>query len=57
MIIAVIFILIVVLDVLAVREISRSPLPVSLRVFCYCIVLLIPILGFSIYYIIKTYWR
>lgn len=54
MILAVIFVLIAVLDVLAVRDISCSKLPDSLRIFYYCLVLFVPILGFSIYYIIKT---
>lgn len=54
MIVAVLFVLIVVLDVLAVRDISRSRLSDSLRIFYYCLVLLVPILGFSIYYVIKT---
>lgn len=54
MIAYIILLLIVVLDVFAIRDIYISQKESSLKIFYSCVVLLIPIFGFSIYYIIKS---
>lgn len=54
MIAYIILLLIVVLDVFAIRDIYISQKESSLKFFYSCVVLLVPIFGFLIYYIIKS---
>ncbi|KAA6330120.1 hypothetical protein EZS27_021135 [termite gut metagenome] len=52
--IALILVLILMLDLFAIIEIRRSKIDNSLKSLITWVILLLPVIGFSIYYITKT---
>ncbi|KAA6336185.1 hypothetical protein EZS27_006985 [termite gut metagenome] len=55
--VALIVVLILMLDLFAIIEIRRSKIDDSLKSLITWVILLLPVIGFSVYYIVRTIGR
>lgn len=57
MIVIILFVLIILSDILTFKDILSRNIDTSMKIFWFILVLVIPILGMSIFYICSIYWK